>query len=244
MGNIAAHLVERARTALATDGFAVINELFLPADVEEVVHLMDELLNKLEGLSGSGRPHSRLLRRSAPKDRASMGVDYHEVFYPTSLSPTLLATSVFKLCSELAGALGNKHSMYFNSMIIKYPYGETSILWHRDGDYSPFRLSSRSPGRLSFWIPLQDTSAKNGGIEYISGSHKEKRLLHISESRRVACTIPAGGVSIHTPRTLHCSGRNASDQRRAAWLLTFGKFGSYKLTLMRLFGHVPKPLAS
>lgn len=244
MGDIAARIVESARSELATDGFAVINALFSPADVDELVHLMDGLLKKLEALPDGQQPPSRLLYRSVPKDGASTEIDYQEVFYPSSLAPALLGTSVFGRCSELACALGNNYSMYFNSMVIKYPHGETSILWHRDGDYSPLHRFGRSLGRLSFWVPLQDTSAKNGGLEFISGSHKEKRLLHLSESNRVACTIPLGGVSIHTPRTLHCSGRNASDQRRAAWLLTFGKFGSFKLTLRHFLGQVPKPLAS
>lgn len=241
MHHVAAEAAEQARPALQANGFAVISEFFSRAEVREVEILLDDMFCNLEGRPAVKEAHSRVFQRLG-RDSAAGETDYCEVFYPASLEPRLIGTPVFVRCAALAASLGNSYSMYFNSVIVKPPHSQTSILWHRDGDYSPFRIFGTAAPRLSFWIPLQDTSVENGGLQYIAGSHKQRRTLHVPEKSCVACTIPVGGVAIHTPRTLHCSGGNASDQRRAAWLLTFGKFGAYKLAVKRLFGRIPQPL--
>jgi ectoine hydroxylase-related dioxygenase (phytanoyl-CoA dioxygenase family) len=90
----------------------------------------------------------------------------------------------------------------------------------------------------NFWMPLQDTSLDMGCMEFIPHSHLGNLKPHhpvghdpkvhtletdgISGKNAVKCPLPAGGVTIHQPKTLHYTGPNNSDKWRRAWILVFG----------------------
>src|SRR5262249_9769202 len=84
-----------------------------------------------------------------------------------------------------------------------------------------------------------DIDAKGSGLQFIPGSHLAGVLNHCSPSgdsgahalqcqsdfdagSAVSPSLPAGGCTIHHPRTLHYAGPNSSEHSRLAYILTFG----------------------
>jgi hypothetical protein len=53
-------------------------------------------------------------------------------------------------------------------------------------------------------------------------AHAFECIEQFSKEQGVACPLPAGGCSIHGPRTLHCTGNNVSGIDRYAYILIFG----------------------
>jgi len=41
----------------------------------------------------------------------------------------------------------------------------------------------------------------------------------------VSCPLHVGGVTVHTPLTLHYTSPNITDDVRRAWIIHFGPFG-------------------
>jgi ectoine hydroxylase-related dioxygenase (phytanoyl-CoA dioxygenase family) len=75
-------------------------------------------------------------------------------------------------------------------------------------------------------------------MQFVPGSHREGPLLHNKHpnghtlhvippaaSTIVSCPVPMGGVTLHTPLTLHHTGPNRSEFTRRAWILHFGPWG-------------------
>jgi ectoine hydroxylase-related dioxygenase (phytanoyl-CoA dioxygenase family) len=44
----------------------------------------------------------------------------------------------------------------------------------------------------------------------------------VDPSKAVPCPIPAGGCTIHQPKTMHYTAPNDTDVPRRAWILFFG----------------------
>lgn len=224
------------KARLDRDGFVAVPELFEPAEMNELREIIGcsivPLLNRkqhrsvrlIERIGQDGVPH----------------LDLTEIFYPSVLEPRLLSTRVYQRCAGLARALDQDYARYFDSMITKAPHSQHCVFWHRDASFSPLkRFRAAFLPRVHFWLPVQDVSPANGGLQFIAGSHKEPNVLHLSEARIVANTILAGGVTIHLPETLHYSAPNSSDEKRSAWLMTFGRFGAFKLGLRKFLNKIP-----
>jgi ectoine hydroxylase-related dioxygenase (phytanoyl-CoA dioxygenase family) len=90
-----------------------------------------------------------------------------------------------------------------------------------------------------FWIPMQAATVESGCMWFIPRSHLGNLRMHHpvandpgnhtletdeieAENRQVPCAVPAGGCSIHGPKTMHYTGPNETDQARRAWILIFG----------------------
>lgn len=52
-----------------------------------------------------------------------------------------------------------------------------------------------------------------------------RSLAEIDPAHGRAVPLKAGGVTVHTPLTVHFAGANRSDSVRHAWILHFGPFG-------------------
>jgi ectoine hydroxylase-related dioxygenase (phytanoyl-CoA dioxygenase family) len=115
--------------------------------------------------------------------------------------------------------------------------------WHQDIAY-PVTSGKLDPARTirvgcNFWMPLQDVTLESGCMQFVPSSNHAGVLPHrtvggdpkvhtlevdgpLDTSTAVACPIPAGGCTIHGPRTLHYTGPNNTANWRRAWILFFG----------------------
>jgi hypothetical protein len=252
--------VARASESLRADGFAVVHGLFSLAELRAAEVMLDWLFSNFDALASRTGPrdfaHDMALTRSD-----ECGLDQPEVLYPASFDPRLLETAVFRTCASFARALRGPISRSFDHAIVKGAHNESVTPWHQDAALSYIKPWPRAfqMDRLHFWIPMQDATKENGCMEFIVGSHRGLLLGHTpmksaehkdvltttppEEGRRVACPVAAGGLTIHTPRTLHFTGRNATALPRKAWIIHFSRFGGAEIAIKRLFGRVPAALA-
>lgn len=255
------HDPDCVKAALSKDGFAVVPNLFAPQDIREVEQILDGLSAELQSLA-LGDQRRRFAGDMLPSSMAAdhknpSRPDQFEIKYAASLDPRLLKTRLFSRCEAFARAIGGNVSRCFDHAIIKSDRNRSETPWHQDAAFfesGAMPLAVRQ-SRLHIWIPLQDASIDNGCMEFIAGSHREPLLHHerfsrksggsgyftelVDERRRVACPVPAGGVTVHMPHTLHYCGRNTTDKPRKAWIIQFSRFGAARLALKSLAGRIP-----
>jgi len=208
------------------DGFLFVDRPVLDLhDVVEVRRVADHLFALWDDIP----------RRLAP-DAPEGAPPVLEIKYSMALAPQLRQVGLFAAFRRLAGELlGAKHTWcHFDHLIYKHPGGD-AIAWHQDLAASRTGLFKNS---VHFWIPLQDVTTTDGSLMFVPGSHNDGLLAHVAQHRvggvqlkvdrvpdhldYVTKTLPSGGFSVHTPRTLHASGANLGAALRRAWILQFG----------------------
>ncbi|MCC2975414.1 phytanoyl-CoA dioxygenase family protein [Sphingomonas sp. PL-96] len=244
--------------ALRRDGFAVVEGLFARADLCAVERMLDDAFEAAAQIPAARRFVVRYPagdRADGGADGVGTGWDQLELNHATALVPALLETKVFQGCATLARALAGPVTRSFDHVIYKGPRNRTPTPWHQDAAFKLWRGSQ--PRQLHFWIPLQDVTQESGCMEFIAGSHRAPLLHHRRMLRSsglpgreaspdtpdsIPCPLALGGLTIHTPTTLHCAGANASTVPRKAWILQFAPWGNARLAVKRLAGAVPRPL--
>lgn len=146
---------------------------------------------------------------------------------------TRLATSA-DIGRQAASLLGcDEVFLWHDQLLIKPPSvgGVANVGWHQDRLYWGL-LGGRDI--ITAWVPLADVDDEMGPLRFVDGSHRwglqgdvegftpaeghqgptidEHRDAEGWHEHRVL--LPAGGVSFHSPFTIHGSGPNTSDRDR------------------------------
>lgn len=220
-------LAPEARHGLFRDGFLALESVTDAADLADIRALVAPWLN------GPPRLHRGARARdlgAGPQSRI------REVTNLTRLEPRLLETRFFRRAFSATEALfGPGARLMFDHVIHKPAYNGTATDWHQDCAYgSPLTFSAR---RLHWWLPLQDATVENGCMQFARGSHAGPVLPHRritpgghprtihgppDPTQVVACPLPAGGATIHLPKTLHYTGPNQTAGQRLAWIVQIG----------------------
>lgn len=252
--------VRSAASSLRRDGFAVVPNMFGRDAVREVERLLDWALVQAARSPAAQSFLVRYPRKgdvSAEEgpDRALDRWDQLELNYAASLVPALLETPVFRGCTTLARRLAGPVSRSFDHVIYKGARNHTATPWHQDAAFALWR--GARPRQLHFWIPLQDVTLESGCMTFLAGSHlgplvRHRRVLRPSGrpgqeaapagTDSISCPLALGGITLHTPTTLHRAGCNASAMPRKAWIIQYGPLGGIRLALKRLVGALPQPL--
>jgi hypothetical protein len=110
------------------------------------------------------------------------------------------------------------------------------VPWHQDGQYWPIRPLAT----CTVWVAIDDSTAENGCMRYIPGSHRTRTVYHHRLDERpglaidqvlredqfdetTACDVElgAGQVSIHDVYLIHGSRANRSPRRRAGFAVRY-----------------------
>lgn len=227
-------LSKTQRDQLAEQGFLALDALFTPADVEEVRALLDPLFDRFTWLPPA------LARDLGAASGTTAPVRSPEINRPTLLEPRLERTAAYRICRQVARQISGRTAAYtFDHAIYKAPHSDAPTPWHQDQAYNGHRRVLRT---LHFWIPLQEVSPENGCMHFVPGSHRSGLVAHVRRENGhllevergewpqdwrevVACPLAVGGVTIHTPLTLHYTSPNRSSGMRRAWILHFGPGG-------------------
>jgi ectoine hydroxylase-related dioxygenase (phytanoyl-CoA dioxygenase family) len=148
-----------------------------------------------------------------------------------------LATSAF-LGSVAAMLIGSKGARLWGDIVIGKPRQAVSegepekgvVGWHQDAAYWN---GIESDNMCTAWVALQDTDETNGGLIYLSGSHRRGFLadsrtffeqdLDALRTRfqpqgkawcQSSMSLKAGEVSFHHGLCLHASGPNLGESER------------------------------
>ena len=137
--------------------------------------------------------------------------------------------------------LGPDLILWVCSVFCKAPRDGREIRWHQDSPYYVMRPIAT----CSVWIALDDSHPGNGCMRYIPGSHRRGGLHHIIDpdalpgfndvveagelDTDLARDVPlqAGQISLHDAYTVHGSGANPSEQRRAGLVFRYMPGTSY-----------------
>ena len=211
----------------ADDGFAVLPDLYAPAEVAA-------LLRTVEGATGSGRNFRRSQELFAIREL----LKEIPALWPLLDTPALrqLLAGLFPAGCQLVKAI------YFDK-----PAGSNWLVaWHQDlminvdqrADLPGFGPWTSKPEGVSVQPPvavlenvvtlrlhLDDCDSTNGALKVVPGSHR-CGVVPASEiadytPRATVCTVPAGGAMLMKPLLLHASNRSTSPRPRRVMHLEF-----------------------
>jgi non-haem Fe2+, alpha-ketoglutarate-dependent halogenase len=121
-------------------------------------------------------------------------------------------------------------------VLCKYPGDPAFVAWHQDNYYSNLHLTPS----LTAWIALLDSTAENGCMRVVPGSHRAGVLPHeekgnannllkqgqeiqvaVNETDAVEVELRAGEMSLHHSAIIHGSRPNRSDTKRLGFVVRF-----------------------
>lgn len=217
------------------EGFLAIPSLLNPSAIEEVRAFLDPLFARYDELPLHVK---RDVGVSTVPGTATATVGCAEINRPSKLDSRLKRSAVFQACGTIATQLCGRRAAYaFDHAIYKAPFNESEVQWHQDHAYSGQRTPYQA---VHFWIPMQDVTLANGCMQFVPRSHLHGLRPHMSRanehvliapgidsSSAIACPIPIGGATIHSPLTLHYTGPNNTAAVRGAWILHFAPWGRF-----------------
>ncbi len=179
-------------------------------------------------------------RPDAPRlRRVSNPVEHHPVFWEyVTKSP---------LGDIVADLVGPDVKFHHSKLNYKWAQGGEEVKWHYDIAFWPH--TNYSP--LTVGTYLYDCGMDNGPLGVLPRSHTEiepmlsqyddqgrwtgclrdEDIARLDLSKTVYLTGPAGSLTIHNCRTLHCSPRNMSDTGRPLLLNTLTSADAFPYTV-------------
>ena len=132
--------------------------------------------------------------------------------------------------------IGPNFAIWNSSFFAKPALNGTRTPWHQDGEYWPIQPLAT----CSVWIAVDDANTENGCLEFIPGSHRNRRLSphHTNNAQglalpleldadafQVSAAVPielkAGQMSLHDVFLMHASEPNRSPNPRRGMTLRF-----------------------
>ena len=142
----------------------------------------------------------------------------------------------------VAQVAGEDLILWGTTLFGKPAFTGKATAWHQDGDYYPIEPLET----VTVWIALDDSTKENGCMQFIPGSHKERRLFphhwdddpalnlrqvidaeYAPEDQARDIELKAGQLSIHDVYLVHGSRANTSPNRRAGFILRIMPGTSY-----------------
>jgi non-haem Fe2+, alpha-ketoglutarate-dependent halogenase len=165
-----------------------------------------------------------------------------------------------RVLDAVEDVLGPDILVHSSTVFWKRPHDPACVSWHQDGFY--FGLSELN--YVSAWLALTDSSADNGCMRVVRGSHCSGIVSHnrtsitpenfvsleiacrVKESEATDVTLQPGEMSLHHVAVVHGSNPNASDRPRIGFAVRYvsprvrQQLDHYPLILARgedRFGH-------
>jgi hypothetical protein len=210
------------------EGFLSLPSITGDDDLRTIQRLLDGLFDRFEEL-----PPEHVIELGDVRKPGQQVIP--QVLNPGVLEPELRQSRAFRNCEAIAHQLiGADAAINWDHAIYKPPHNGKETPWHQDLSYA--KRQDPVAFYASFWIPLQDVSVESGCMQFVPHSHLGDLLPHhppapgmhvlmtdnVDATFAVSCPIPAGGCTIHQPKTLHFTGPNQTDTPRRAWIMVFG----------------------
>jgi len=140
-----------------------------------------------------------------------------------------------RVLDAVEDVLGPDILVHSSTMFWKRPHDPAYVSWHQDGCY--FGLSELK--YTSAWLALSDSSADNGCMRVVRGSHLSGIVSHnrtpispdnfvageiacrVEESQATDVTLQPGEMSLHHVAVVHGSNPNTSDRPRIGFAIRY-----------------------
>jgi ectoine hydroxylase-related dioxygenase (phytanoyl-CoA dioxygenase family) len=133
--------------------------------------------------------------------------------------------------------LGDEDILVDGTLILcKYPHDPSYVSWHQDSVYSDWHLSPST----SAWIALSPSTAENGCMRVIVGSHArglqdheairdphnllrrgERIGVEVDQTEAIDLELHPGEMSLHHCNIIHGSNPNRTDIKRIGFIVRF-----------------------
>jgi hypothetical protein len=219
-------LTDAQVATFATDGFVIIDRIISPDLAARALERYADLFagNFETGLypdewnwktGSSPEDLTRQICNAWKSDRA--------------IAQVVLQADIGRACARLGGWPGTRLSQ---DNVLWKPPGGKALGFHQDSSYEQWAIPC---DWVSCWIALEDTSAAQGTVEYVRGSHRwphsdmieqfhgppdphrelrQAAAAHGVEPELVPVEVPAGGGAFHAGWTWHGSDLNRSNAPR------------------------------
>ena len=217
-------------SAVSKDGFVSLERVTSDADVHRIRRVLEDLFERRCGFAEGA------FFDFVGVDDSGGDFVLPQLIDPRSFAPELMKSEFFSEAAKIARALlGPGARFAADHALVKPARIGPETPWHQD---EAFQHTDRIRDEISIWMPLQPVDQLNGCMSFIPGSHIGDVLPHRSlhgnphihalecysgfdPEDGVPCPLPAGGCTIHMPRTLHAAGPNRSNSPRFAYVLIF-----------------------
>jgi ectoine hydroxylase-related dioxygenase (phytanoyl-CoA dioxygenase family) len=220
-------LTEAQREYFNEQGYLVIEDVFSPAEVENLRRSADALSAQAQGLTES-------TDRFKLKAFDNGGNLVQQVAEPHELDGTWMALARDnRLLDIVEGLLGPNIQLYYSMLMMKPPREGFKAPWHQD---FAFFVHNRAD-ILACMVAIDDATLENGCLRVIPGSHKLGLLNHFKDGqftgilqdtaafddpdKQAVLPVKAGGVLLWHCLTLHSSQPNRSERPRRAIVLEY-----------------------
>ena len=141
-----------------------------------------------------------------------------------------------RILDAVEDVLGPNILCWGSSFFIKEPRNPAFVSWHQDSTYWGLEPAEVMTARVA----LSDSTAANGAMRVIPGSHKLDQVAHrdtfspdnllsrgqevmvdVEEWQAVMMPLRAGEMSLHHVRLIHGSDPNPSDMRRIGFAIRY-----------------------
>jgi non-haem Fe2+, alpha-ketoglutarate-dependent halogenase len=141
-----------------------------------------------------------------------------------------------RILDAVEDVIGPNILCWGSSFFIKEPRNPGYVSWHQDSTY--WGLDPADV--VTAWVALSDSTAANGAMRVIPGSHKLEQVAHrdtfnpenllsrgqevmvdVDEREAVMLELAAGEMSLHHVRLIHGSDPNPSDLRRIGFAIRY-----------------------
>jgi len=218
-------------------GYLVVNDVLDTALLEQARRTIAELVAKAAGVTS----HTDVYdlepghRPDAPRVRRIKTPHKHtKLFRELAEHPKLVA-----ILKKLLGTEGVR--LHGSKINMKAPRYGSPVEWHQDWAFYPHS----NDDLLAVGVMLDDTTAENGAMLVLPGTHRGPVYDHHAEGAfcgamdpakcdlefgsAVPAEGPAGSISLHHVRLVHGSAQNTSDRPRTLLLYEYAAADAWPL---------------
>ncbi len=213
------------------DGYIIVNDLFAPEQVRQMVAECDAIRHGEYGDLYAGSAQIEPDVAKAAKDNpdvANTARKFSAVIERSAIYRKLLLES--RIVDIIRDILGPDVMLFRDILMMKPAKVGSKMPWHQDSNYWPVRPTDL----CSVWTALDEATIENGCMRVIPESHKldliaSKKAGGASElldeqvdlSKAIDVPLKPGSSLFFHSRLLHGSEPNHSDRSRRAFITSF-----------------------
>lgn len=212
-------LTQAQRVAYFADGYLLLERLIPREWLDRLRAVTDRLLEESRGVTASGEVFDIAPGHSAETPMV------RRFKKPDEVDPEYWAFARDIIADVAADLVGPNVAFHHSKLNFKWHDGSDEVKWHQDIQFYPHT----NYNVLAIGAYLDDTAVEDGPLTVLPGSHegplydlydddgnwtgslKDRDAAALDISKAVTLEGPAGSITVHSARTVHCSAPTKAD---------------------------------